>query len=141
MASEDPADRLANLSTMPGMPGDWRDTMRAVVAELKHMREYVAALNEAQVGLQSSAFKAGWWACRDSVVSNVSIPLAELHTLNYANEVRALNDDRCGHCGMPTTQDFAEQVGAKRTCRNCRERQRAESDANPQQTERNGGGS
>lgn len=71
-------------------PGLTVSGLRAVLTELEQRREYVTALNEAQVGLQTSAFKAGWWSCRDAVTTNVSIQTAEAHALNYAEQVRAV---------------------------------------------------
>ena len=62
----------------------------AILAEVRQLREYVVALNEAQVGLQTSAFKAGWWTCRNTVTTSANIRTAEMHALDYAEQVRAV---------------------------------------------------
>jgi len=60
-------------------------------AERDELREYVAALNEAQVSLQSSSFEVGWWKGFKAMPTAGVHTQVLLDTVEYADELRALN--------------------------------------------------
>jgi len=60
-------------------------------AERDELREYVAALNEAQISLQSSSFEVGWWKGFKAMPTAGVHTQVLLDTVEYADELRALN--------------------------------------------------
>lgn len=91
----DSADNLPLYPTDASLPTTTLGVVRQVLNRLKQLeeelneqREYVAALNEAQVGLQTSAFRRGWWTCRTAMQQAVDFTQSELATLEYAKQVR-----------------------------------------------------
>jgi len=71
-----------------------RDALAARVAELEAelapLREWQAALDEAQVSLQSSSFERGWWKGFKAMPTAGVHTQAYLDTVEYADELRAL---------------------------------------------------
>jgi len=101
-----------------------RDAFAARVAELEGelepLREWQAALNEAQVSLQSSSFEVGWWKGFKAMPTAGVYTQAYLDTLAYADELRALNvesslrqaESDAGADGGAHTGDEAETCSA-----------------------------
>jgi hypothetical protein len=92
---------LELLKREPGiLTNDEQADLRAIVArnidlecETTRLLEYVAALNESQVSLQTSAFRVGWQPCRDKVSRATELLRGELAALDYGEELRKLNAD------------------------------------------------
>ena len=68
-----------------------REDLRAALDELERLRLFEAAIIEAQVSLQSSAFYVGWLKGFNAMPTAGVYTQAHLDTVEYAEEIRALN--------------------------------------------------
>jgi len=91
-AERDAAIARAESATV--LPERWRALIAerdVAEAERNELREYVAALNEAQISLQSSSFEVGWWKGFKAMPTAGVHTQVLLDTVEYADELRALN--------------------------------------------------
>lgn len=62
----------------------------AALDELERLRAEVAMLHEAQIDMQTSAFRIGWQTCRDKVSRATEVLRGELAALDYALDLRQM---------------------------------------------------
>lgn len=104
-----------------------RSDIRALVAEVEQLREFRDAIAEAQVSLQSSSFYVGWLKGFKAMPTAGVYTQAHLDTVEYAEEIRALNaaapqqPERCGTCNRDFTLPYVTRHEGGGVCTDCGE--------------------